>query len=359
MAWNDYVKKLSELDNQEAKTALQNYYDFNSGLLQFFKAIDNQVKTGLNSSAINPTSVELIQSQVESIKPALSKLKFEISTFDDNKLSEVHKDEINKTIGYIKGSMETGTVNHISEQFFALLKENETTFANEQKQKAKAEAERIAKAERERKEREEAERKAQEEKARREREEKERITREEAERKAKEERERKRQEEIRLQEEEAKKRRQKEEERRKQKEEEERRRRQREEERKKQQEKEERRRQQNEEEKSRRINRNFAIGISMAVLVSWIAIAGSGWTISFVAAIGVFVLLGFWHKFNDDNHKVAPQYIKGIIWAIGIIFFVLFFIIFFSFHSWWSLFSILLLPLAFFIISELQYSFVN
>jgi hypothetical protein len=190
--FNAYVKEISELDKQEAKTELENYHFLNLGLLQFFKAIDNQMQVILNSSTINPKSVELIQNQVNSDLPVLKKLKYEINMLDTNSLSMAHKDKINKTIDYIKDIMVIGEVDTTSNQFFALLKENETAIALEKEQKEREEAERKAKAERERKEREEAERKTQEEKARRERVEKEHIAREEAKQKAKEEEERQR-----------------------------------------------------------------------------------------------------------------------------------------------------------------------
>jgi len=195
MDFNDYVNQLNQLDSQETRAELENYYAFNSGLMSFFTAIDNQVKAVMNSAAINPKSVALIKSQVDAVKPLLNKLKFEISMLDAAKLSVAHKGAINKTIDYIKGFMEIGEVDITANQFFALLQENKTAYANEQAQRAKEEAERKAKEERERKEREEKERIAREEAERKAREERERKEREEAERKAKEERERKEREE--------------------------------------------------------------------------------------------------------------------------------------------------------------------
>jgi len=196
MDFNDYVNQLNNLDKQETKSELENFYFFNSGVLQFFKGIDSQVQAVLNASVINPKSVELIQTQLNTVLPMLNQLKFKISMFDTNSLSEAHKDKINQLIAYIKSTMSIGEVDIISNQLADLLKQNETAFAQEKEQRAKDEAERIAKAEREKKEREEAQRKAKEEHERREREEKERIAKAEAERKAKEERERKEREEA-------------------------------------------------------------------------------------------------------------------------------------------------------------------
>jgi hypothetical protein len=185
MDFDDYLNKSNQLDSQEAKTELENYYAFNSGLLSFFTAIDNQVKAVMNSANINPQSAALIQSQVDAVKPMLNKLRFEINMFDAGSLSEAYKADINKTIGYIKGFMEVGEVDITANQLFALLQKNETAFAKEQEERkrqereekeriAREEAERKIREERERKEREEAERKAKEEKERQEREEKER-----------------------------------------------------------------------------------------------------------------------------------------------------------------------------------------
>ena len=207
MNYNDYISQLNNLDNEEFKAGLENFYSFNSGLLRFFKAIDNQLKTALNSPNLNPKSVELIQSQVNEILPILNKLKFEISMFDSEKLSKEYKEIVNKTIAYVKDFMVTGEVDIISNQLFDLLKKNETAFSNERearKRQEQEEKERIArkeakrrdKEERERKDREESERKAKEEKEHREREERERIAKEKAILKAKEERERKERKEL-------------------------------------------------------------------------------------------------------------------------------------------------------------------
>jgi hypothetical protein len=173
MDFNDYVNQLSNLDNQEIRAELENFYFFNSGLLQFFKAIDNQVKMILNSPNLNSKSVELIQSQVNDILPILNKLKFEISMFDPEKLSEEYKETINKTITYAKDFMVTGEVQVISNQLFDLLRKNELAFLQEQeecKRREQEEKEHIAREEIERKTKEEWERKETEEAERKEKE---------------------------------------------------------------------------------------------------------------------------------------------------------------------------------------------
>jgi hypothetical protein len=148
--FDDYINRLNSLDQQEAKTELENFYFLNLGLLQFFKAIDNQMQVILNSSTINPKSVELIQNQVKSDLLVLKRLKYEINMLDTNSLSTAHKDKINKIIGYIKDIMVIGEVDTISNQFFALLKENETAIAWEKEQKERMEEERKVNEERER-----------------------------------------------------------------------------------------------------------------------------------------------------------------------------------------------------------------
>jgi hypothetical protein len=94
-----------------------------------------------------------------------------------------------------------------------------------------------------------------------------------------------------------------------------------------------------------RINRNYSIGTALVTLISLIAIAYNGWAIfiSFATAIGASFVLTFWYKFIENN-ATAPKYMKIIIWIVGVISFILFFIIFFISHNWWSLFSILLIP---------------
>ena len=196
--FNDYVNQLNSLENQETKSELENFYFFNSSLFQFFKAIDNQVKLVLNSSNLNPKSVELIQSQVNEVLSTLNKLKFEISMLNSNKLSEEHRDNINKTITYIKEFMVIGEVEMISGQLIDLLKKNETTFSNEQeaqKRQEQADKERIDQEKVERKSQKEQERKKREKAERKVKSEKELKKRREEERKAKEEQNRKEREE--------------------------------------------------------------------------------------------------------------------------------------------------------------------
>ena len=183
--FNNYINQLNRLDSQENRSELENFYHFNAGLLQFFKGIDSQITAILNAPIVNPKSVELIQAQINDVLPTLNKIKFEISMFHTDMLSEAHKVKINRTIAYTQNNMTVGEVESISYQLFDLLQKNETAFAQE-----KAEQERKKQAERERIAREEAERKAKEERER-----KERIAREEAERKAREEREKKEDEE--------------------------------------------------------------------------------------------------------------------------------------------------------------------
>jgi uncharacterized membrane protein len=147
--------------------------------------------------------------------------------------------------------------------------------------------------------------------------------------------------------------------RRKQQEEKEKQRKQQEEEkekqRKQQEEEEEKQRKQQEEEEKKinkinKFNRNYLIGSTTAAIISLAAIAASGWWIfiSFVTSIGTAILLTFWYAFIDNNPK-AKQYIKHIILVAGILLFILFFIVFFYNHKWWSLFSILLIPVFAFI----------
>jgi hypothetical protein len=91
---------------------------------------------------------------------------------------------------------------------------------------------------------------------------------------------------------------------------------------------------------SKKIYLPIIVGIIFSILTSLITISMNGWAIvmSFVATIGAYVLLCFWHKFYDDANS-KKTYLPILV---GIIFYILFAYIFFSNHSWWSLFSILL-----------------
>jgi uncharacterized membrane protein len=121
-----------------------------------------------------------------------------------------------------------------------------------------------------------------------------------------------------------------------------------EEERRKQREEEERRKQRDEEERIKKgietINNRYITGTAIAMLTSLICIALNGWCIfiSCVTMTGSAFIIPFWYKFVEKQSAI-PKYFKGIIWTAGILFLILFAVIFFISHSWWSLFSILLI----------------
>ncbi len=200
MDFNDYVSQLGQLDKQEIEVELNNFYTFNSGLLQFFKAIDNQFQLLLNSNNLNAKTVEAILTQTNQVLSELNNLKFEVSMFETEKLSDCYKNDITKTIRYIKEVMVISEVEIIKQRFFKLVAENEIKYKEEQIQKEqerKAELERKKQLERQKQEqlKREAERKEQErlERLQKEKEEKERQRKELEERK-----ERERLEKIRI-----------------------------------------------------------------------------------------------------------------------------------------------------------------
>jgi hypothetical protein len=162
--------------NADMKAKLEDLYYSNSGVLQFFKAIDRQIQKMLANSTINIASVSIVCKQLSDSLPKLNELKFEITMLTN--ISEACKGKINHTISYITDSMAISEASNVASKFFQLLKENHSAMAQEQ----------ISENE-QRKKREEEERRAKQERERREREEKERVAREEAERKAREERE--------------------------------------------------------------------------------------------------------------------------------------------------------------------------
>jgi hypothetical protein len=153
---NMYGNKL----NADVKAELEDLYYSNSGVLQFFKAIDGQIQKMLADSAINIASASTIRKQLSDSLPKLNELKFEITMLTT--ISETYKGKINQTISYITDAMAISETSNVAAKFFQLLKENQSAIVQEQ----------IAENE-QKKKREEAERK-----------EIERIARKEAERKA-------------------------------------------------------------------------------------------------------------------------------------------------------------------------------
>ena len=153
MDFDKYVNSLNELDNQENKTELESFYTLHSAVLQFFKAIEKTLQDLMTKSSVSPIVIK----QLENVLPMLTKLKYDVSIFDSNRLSIKYKSKINQLMTYIKEEMVISELDAISNQFFDLLKENETAFVAEQEEKKlkeKEEADRRAKAEKERKEKE-------------------------------------------------------------------------------------------------------------------------------------------------------------------------------------------------------------
>jgi uncharacterized membrane protein len=92
------------------------------------------------------------------------------------------------------------------------------------------------------------------------------------------------------------------------------------------------------------VNYRYIAGTAITMLISLICIGLSGWCIfiSCVTIIGSAIIISLWYKFVEKN-SIIPKYFKGIIWTAGIVFPILFVVVFFTSHSWWSLFSILLI----------------
>jgi antitoxin component YwqK of YwqJK toxin-antitoxin module len=137
METKNYINQLNELNKQEAEVELNNFYTFNSGLLQFFKAIDDQFISLLQSPNLNSNSVGTILNEVNKIIPDLNNLKFEISMFDEIMLSNTYRNDVLKTIKYIKDMMVISEVEFINQKFNKILKDNEAKFREEQEKQQK------------------------------------------------------------------------------------------------------------------------------------------------------------------------------------------------------------------------------
>jgi hypothetical protein len=132
MDFNNYANLLGQLDKQEIEVELNNFYTFNSGLLQFFKAIDNQFQMLLNTTTLNSKSIETVLAQTNIILPDLNNLKFAVSMLDEEEISEFYQKDISKTLKYIKDVMVISEVQHIKQNFDKLLSDNESKFKQEQ-----------------------------------------------------------------------------------------------------------------------------------------------------------------------------------------------------------------------------------
>lgn len=144
----NYTDLLGQLDKQEIEVELNNFYTFNSGLLQFFKAIEEQFQSLLNSSNLNTKSIEIILIQTNQLLPELNNLKFEISMLEEEKLCDSLKNNIYKTIKYVKEVMVISEISLTKQRFLKLLEDNELKFKAEQdeldrieKEKKRVEAE--------------------------------------------------------------------------------------------------------------------------------------------------------------------------------------------------------------------------
>ena len=130
---NEYANSLNEIDNQENKAELASFYMLNSAVFQFFNAIDKTIQEVLKKPNIRETDIK----QLENVLPKLAKLKIKITLLDTNTLSVSYKGDINRTITYIKNNMVIGEADAMSEEYFDLLKKNETALIKEQEENAR------------------------------------------------------------------------------------------------------------------------------------------------------------------------------------------------------------------------------
>ena len=92
-------------NNQDGKAELESFYAIRTETFRFFKGIGGQIISVLNTPIINPKSIEQYLKQVNSLLPALAKLKLLIRMLKIDKLSIAYETEINQIIDYIQNEM--------------------------------------------------------------------------------------------------------------------------------------------------------------------------------------------------------------------------------------------------------------
>lgn len=146
---DDYLSNLSSLNESEIKTKLENFYNFNSSTIKFFKGIDSQFQDLLKSNGLNENIVDEIISLTKKEVNTLTSLKREISFVDESSLSQKYKNDVLKTNSYILYNMQLNEANASFSEFTTLMSKDTA-----QRKMEKEELENQKKQEEKRKERE-------------------------------------------------------------------------------------------------------------------------------------------------------------------------------------------------------------
>ena len=85
---NNYLNELSSLNENESRTKLDNFYNFNLSIIQFFDGIDKQVNNLLNSNNLNDQMVDILIKQIEDNLIQLTNAKREILLIEDERYSD-------------------------------------------------------------------------------------------------------------------------------------------------------------------------------------------------------------------------------------------------------------------------------
>lgn len=138
MDFKDYIDKLNNLDNQEAKVELKNIYILNSSTFKFFKCVDKTVQDLLSQSEISI----LVVKEIKLILTQLNELKRNINSLDANLLFD---NVIKQKINFIKNQMSLSEVEDVSHDFSKLCNERKNLLIKHESEKKRKEQERLNK----------------------------------------------------------------------------------------------------------------------------------------------------------------------------------------------------------------------
>ena len=136
MDFKDYINELRDLDNQEARTELNNIYILNSSTFKFFKFIDTTVQDLLSQSEI---SISVVQ-EIKLILNQLNELKRNINSLDSKLLSD---NIIKQKIDFIKNQMSISEVRGAFHDFSNLCNERMNVRIKQESERTRKEQERL------------------------------------------------------------------------------------------------------------------------------------------------------------------------------------------------------------------------
>lgn len=138
MDFKDYINELRDLDNQEARTELDNIYILNSSTIKFFKFVDKTLQNLLSQSEISISVVK----EIKLILTQLNELKRDINSLDAKLLSD---NKIKQNIDYIKNQMSLSEVEDVSQDFSKLCNERKNLLIKHESERKRKEQERFNK----------------------------------------------------------------------------------------------------------------------------------------------------------------------------------------------------------------------